>query len=329
MSENCPDRGHSHFMKFRRPSGRNEVSPRERPHPAELKSRGNCDNFLSMKVALAQISPYLGDLNKNLDLHLRYIEKAKSKKADLLVFPELSLTGYTLMDLVDEVALIPDRDPVFKKLKTASRELSLAVGFVEELERGLFYNSAAFLSGGKILHIHRKVFLPTFGMFDEARFYAQGKNFHTFSTPFGKAGMMICRDFLSYGASYLLFAGGAEIIIVVSAAPGRGSAQEEAYESSRMWEIMGETISRFSTVFLVYCNRVGFEDGKNFAGGSFVYSPSGEMIAQAAYIDQDFLLCDIDLKDVREVRKKWPYKRDDRPEIILEALKRTVSQYED
>lgn len=282
-----------------------------------------------MKVALAQISPYLGSLKKNLDLHFQSIEKAKKRKADLLIFPELSLTGYSLMDMVDELSLTPEKNPIFKKLIAASREISLVVGFVEEMEKGLFYNSAAFLSKGKILHIHRKVFLPTFGMFDEARFYAQGKNFHIFPTPFGKAGMMICRDFLSYGASYLLFAGGAEIIIVISAAPGRGTAQEEAYETSRMWEIMGETISRFSTVFLIYCNRVGFEDGKHFAGGSFIYNPAGEMVARAAYVDQDFLFTEINLDEIRKIRKKWPYKRDDRPEIILEALKRIVSKYED
>lgn len=282
-----------------------------------------------MKVALAQISPYLGSLKKNLDLHFQSIEKAKKRKADLLIFPELSLTGYSLMDMVDEVSLTPEKNPIFKKLIAASREISLVVGFVEEKEKGLLYNSAAFLSKGKILHIHRKVFLPTFGMFDEARFYAQGKNFHIFPTPFGKAGMMICRDFLSYGASYLLFAGGAEIIIVISAAPGRGTAQEEAYETSRMWEIMGETISRFSTVFLIYCNRVGFEDGKHFAGGSFIYNPAGEMVARAAYVDQDFLFAEINLDEIRKIRKKWPYKRDDRPEIILEALKRIVSKYED
>jgi NAD+ synthase (glutamine-hydrolysing) len=282
-----------------------------------------------MKVALAQISPYLGNLRKNLDLHFQSIEKAKKKKADLLIFPELSLTGYTLMDMVDEVSLEPGKNPIFKELKAASREISLVVGFVEEMEKGLFYNSAAFLSKGKILHIHRKVFLPTFGMFDEARFYAQGKNFHTFPTPFGKAGMMICRDFLSYGASYLLFAGGAEIIIVISAAPGRGTTLEESYETSRMWEIMGETISRFSTVFLIYCNRVGFEDGKHFAGGSFIFNPAGEMIARAAYVEKDFLFYEINLDEVREIRRKWPYKRDDKPEIILEALKRIVREYED
>jgi predicted amidohydrolase len=140
--------------------------------------------------------------------------------------------------------------------------------------------------------------------------------------------MMICRDFLSYGACYLLFAGGSEIIIVISAAPGRGLSENEGYDSSRMWELMGETISCFSTSFLIYCNRVGFEDGKHFAGGSFIYNPAGKLIAKAPYLDQDFLLYEINLEEIREVRKKWPFKRDDRPEIILEALNRIVKKYE-
>jgi len=282
-----------------------------------------------MKVALAQISPYLGNVRKNFKLHIQYIEKAKKKNIDLLIFPELSLTGYTLKDLVEEVALPLENDPLIDKLVTASREVSFVFGLVEEKERGIFFNSAVFLSAGKILHVHRKVFLPTFGMFEEGKFFAQGKNFHTFSTPYGNTGMMICRDFLHYGACYLLFAGGSEIIIVISAAPGRGISKKESYETSRMWELMGETISRFSTAFLIYCNRVGFENGKHFAGGSFIYNPMGQLVAKASYLDKDFLIQEINLDDIREVRKKWPYKRDDRPEVILEALKRIIKKYED
>lgn len=282
-----------------------------------------------MKVALAQIYPHLGSVQKNFDLHLHYLEKAKKEKVDLLIFPELSLTGYTLMDLVEEMALRPEKDSFFSKLKALSRDLSLIVGFVEEKERGLFYNSAAFLAGGKILHIHRKVFAPTYGMFEEMKFFSLGRNFKTFSTPYGKTGMMICYDFLHYGASYLLFAGGSEIIVVISAAPGRGFSEEGGFESNRMWELMGEAISRFSSVFLFYCNRVGFEDGKRFAGGSFIFNPAGQLVARASYLDEEFLIQEINLDDIREIRKKWPYRRDEKPEIILESLKRIVRDYED
>jgi predicted amidohydrolase len=282
-----------------------------------------------MKVALAQVSSRLGDIDKNLERHIYFVEKARRKKANLVVFPELSLTGYTLMDLVADVALNPGVHPVFKELKVLSRGIDLVVGFVEEKEKGIFYNSAAYLTGGRIAHIHRKVFLPTFGMFEEARFFGQGRSFRPFDTRFGRAGLMICRDFLSYGASYLLFAGGSDLIIVVSAAPGRGFREEGGFVTSRMWELMGEAISYFSTAFVIYTNRVGFEDGKAFAGGSLVFNPKGQLIARASDIDEEMLLADLRLDELREIRKRWTFKRDDRPEIILHALEEIVSQHED
>ncbi len=282
-----------------------------------------------MKVALAQTAPRLGDLQYNLKLHQNTAAKAKKENVDLLIFPELSLTGYTLKDLTQDIAIDPQKDSVFDSLKALSDGMSLVFGFVEEGEDGLIYNSSAFLSQGKTLHIHRKVYLPTYGMFEEGKFFAQGKNFRTFSTPFGKAGMMICYDFLHYGASYLLFAGGSGINIITSAAPGRGITENQSFATSAMWELMGKTISRFSSTFVLYCNRVGLEDGKVFAGGSFIYNPGGNLIAQASYVDEDFLVADIDLEEIKTFRKKWPYKRDDKPEIILEALKRVVKNYED
>ena len=294
-----------------------------------MKWMGICATFPIMKVAIAQIAPLLGDVQKNFRLHADLVEEAKTKKADLIVFPELSLTGYTLQDLVPDVSLRPEKDSVFKKLVDLSRDISIVVGFVEEKDRGLFFNSAAFLSGRKVQHIHRKVFLPTYAMFEELKFFGQGRNFHTFSAPFGKTGMLICYDFLHYGASYLLFAGGAEVIIVISAAPGRGTATEEGWETSSMWELMGEAISRFSQAFVIYSNRVGSEDGKSFAGGSFIYSPAGRLVARSSYIDEEMLIREIDLKEIREIRKKWPYKRDEKPEIICEALKRIISKDED
>lgn len=282
-----------------------------------------------MKIALAQISPKLGNMGQNFRVHIDYIQKAKKKNVDLLIFPELSLTGYTLKDMVEEIALDPQTDPLFAKLKNLSREISFVAGFVEEKEKGQFFNSAAFFSRGKIAHIHRKIYLPTYGMFEELKFFAEGKNFHTFPTHFGKTGMLICYDFLHICSSYLLFVGGSEIIIAISAAPGRGFADEEGYASARMWELMGEAVSRFFQSFVIYCNRVGFEDGKSFAGGSFIYNPGGQLIAKSPYVDEDFLVKNIDLEDIRRFRKSRPYRRDEKPEVTLEAFKRIVAKYED
>jgi NAD+ synthase (glutamine-hydrolysing) len=284
-----------------------------------------------MRIAVAQISPRLGEVGKNISLHLELMEKARREKANLLVFPELSLTGYTLKDLVEELALDPAKDPAFRKILAATRGLTVVLGFVEESheEKGIFYNSAAAVSGGRILQIHRKVYLPTNGMFEEGKFFATGRDFRTFGTPHGRAGMMICRDFLHYGASYVLFAGGADLIVVISAAPGRGVSRRGAFETSRMWELMGETVSYFSTAFVVYANRVGFEEGVSFAGGSFLYGPGGKLLARAAYLEPEFLVHDIDPGAVREARRKWLFKRDEKPEVIWRSLERLIRESRD
>src|SRR5512137_591238 len=151
-----------------------------------------------MKIALAQIAPKLGDVEANVDAHLEFLEKARTKKAELVCFPELGLTGYTLKDLVEEVALDPATDPLFGRLVAGTKGLSAVVGFVEEspADRGLFYNAAAFLADGRLVHVHRKVFLPTSGLFEEAKFFAQGRDFRTFRALFGRVGLLVCRDFL-------------------------------------------------------------------------------------------------------------------------------------
>ena len=284
-----------------------------------------------MNIALAQIAPKLGDVEANVALHLEVLEKARKKKAGLVVFPELGLTGYTLKDLVEEVALDPARDPNFQRIVAATKGLSAVVGFVEEspAARGLFFNAAAFIADGRLVHVHRKVYLPTNGLFEEAKFFAPGRELRAFEAPFGRAGLLICRDFLHYGASYVHYASGADMIVCISAAPGRGVEGGDAFATSRMWELMGEAMSLFSTAFVVYVNRVGSEDGVTFAGGSFVYAPGGRLVAKAAYVDPDLLFCPVDIAAVREARRTWLFKRDEKPEAIWRSLERIVRVPED
>ena len=284
-----------------------------------------------MNIALAQIATRLGDVEANVGLHLDVLEKARKKKAGLVVFPELGLTGYTLKDLVEDVALDPANDPRFRRIVAATKGLSAVVGFVEEspAEKGLFYNAAAFIHDGRVVHVHRKVFLPTNGMFEEAKFFAQGREFRTFTAPWGRVGLLICRDFLHYGASYVHYASGADMIVCISAAPGRGVEGGDAFATSRMWELMGEAMSVFSTAFVVYANRAGLEDGVTFGGGSFVYAPGGRLVARAAYLDPELVVCPVDLSDVREARRKLLLKRDEKPEAIWRSLERIVRAAED
>jgi predicted amidohydrolase len=96
-----------------------------------------------------------------------------------------------------------------------------------------------------------------------------------------------------------------------------------------MWELMGEAVSRFSNAFVIYCNRAGFEDGKAFAGGSFIFNPLGRLIVKAPSLEEKLLFADLDLREIREASQAMPFKRDDRPEIILHALRRIIKSYED
>ncbi|MCP2518932.1 nitrilase [Candidatus Aminicenantes bacterium AC-708-M15] len=281
-----------------------------------------------MKVTVAQIAPRLGDIEKNFQTHLDILENAKKQKSDLVIFPELSLTGYSLQDLVSEVALQVDSNHYFSEFKKISRDISFIIGFVEEKERGIFYNSSAFFNKGEIIHIHRKIFLPNYGIFEEARFFAKGNKFSVISSELGKIGILICRDFLHFPTSYILFVQGVEIIVVVSNSPVRGVSDKEYFESARLWECHGENVARLLTSFVIYCNRVGFEEGLCFGGGSFIFNPFGKIIKKADYIEEEIFSQEIDLQELKHARCMATYKRDDNPELILRELKKALNLIE-
>ncbi|MCY3979286.1 MAG: hypothetical protein OXG23_14405, partial [Chloroflexi bacterium] len=161
---------------------------------------------MRVKIGLAQIYPKLGDVAHNLGVHLSSIKQARESGVDLLVFPELSLTGYQVQDLVPEVALRADADdPVFDKLLQASVDIDIVVGFAHEDARNRFYIANAYLSGRELVHLHHKLYLPTYAMFDESRYFAQGNSVRAFDTRFGRVGMLICEDFWHVSPPYLLW----------------------------------------------------------------------------------------------------------------------------
>jgi len=146
-----------------------------------------------LTAALVQIKPKLGKVADNLSLIRHQITLAIEQGADLAVLPELALTGYFLKDLVPEVAL-PLDSPELAELQELSRRISIAVGFVEVTPDFQFYNSAAWFEDGELKHLHRKVYLPTYGLFDEQRYLGRGDRFRAFDTKFGRVGLLICED---------------------------------------------------------------------------------------------------------------------------------------
>ncbi|MCG2787622.1 MAG: carbon-nitrogen hydrolase [Anaerolineae bacterium] len=279
-----------------------------------------------MNLALAQINTKLGDVNANLEKHLTLAKEAAQSGADLLIFPELSLTGYVLQDIAADVACpASETDPVFKPLLDASRSLDLLVGFVEVDTRYRFYISAAYLSGGEIVHVHRKVHLPTYGIFDESRYFAAGDSFKAFDTRFGRVGALICEDFWHVSSPYLLWMDGADLFYLTSASPGRGIT-DEILGSAQWVQDINRAYAGLFTSFFAHSNRVGFEDGLNFFGGSTVYDPDGRQIARAAYNDEALTLCEIDLAQLRRTRTRLPLLRDENPEMVQKELNRILAK---
>ncbi len=280
---------------------------------------------MKIKVGLAQITPKLGDVEANLALHLKTIEEAAESGVELLVFPELSLTGYRLRDLAFSVAIRPTvKDPIFAKLLEASRDMDIVVSFVEADQRQKFHIAAGYLSGGNLIHLHRKVYLPTYGMFDEGRYFAWGDNVRAFDTRFGRAGILVCEDFWHASTPYILWLDGADILILVSASPGRGLATEQQIGSARWVEHINQAYASMFTDFVIHTNRTGFEDGVTFWGGSTVYDPEGNLIVKGPYYEEALIIAKLDLNQLRRARIRLPLLRDERVELTMRELKRVL-----
>ena len=279
-------------------------------------------HIMRLKLALAQIGTKLGDVQANLELHLDLLDEARKGNADLVLFPELSLTGYVLQDLVPTVSHRPvEDDPVFKPLLKASRDVDVVVGFVDEDNRHRFYIASAYLSGGRVLHVHHKVYLPTYGLFDEGRFFAWGDAIRAFDTRFGRMGILICEDFWHASPPYLLWLDGADILLFASASPGRGLNDSEKLESARWVENVNRSYANLFTCFVAHSNRVGYEDGLNFWGGATVFDPNGERIAQGPYFEEALTFADLDLNQLHRTRARLPLLRDERTSLMVRELR--------
>jgi NAD+ synthase (glutamine-hydrolysing) len=283
---------------------------------------------MKVNVALAQINTKLGGVDSNLEKHLNLIKEAVAQGADLLVFPELSLTGYVLQDLAPTVACRPrGDDPVFKHLLAASQSLDLVVGFVEEDVRNRFFISNAYLSQGSVLHVHRKVYLPTYGLFDEGRFFAWGDHVAAFDTRFGRVGMLICEDFWHASPPYLLWMDGADLFLFSSASPARGLGPNPVLISTQWVDDINRAYASLFTAFVAHTNRVGYEDGLHFAGGSVAYNPDGELLGRAPYHCEALTLVEMDMNQLHRTRARLPLLRDERTSLVLGEMQRILNRH--
>ncbi len=273
-----------------------------------------------LTAALVQIKPKLGRVADNLVLIRQQVTLAIEQGADLAVLPELALTGYFLKDLVPEVAL-PLESPELAALQELSRRISIVVGFVEVTPDFQFYNSAVWLEDGQLKHLHRKVYLPTYGLFDEQRYLGRGDRFRAFDTKFGRVGLLVCEDMWHLSAPYLLAMDGATSLVCLSSSPGRG-VEEGELGAAAAWRNLTTAMARFLTCRVLYVNRVGFEDGVSFWGGSHAVAPSGQIIAAAPEFEESLCLVRLAAGDLRRERISSPLLRDENFCVTQRELER-------
>jgi predicted amidohydrolase len=280
-----------------------------------------------LRIALAQVAPRLGLLEENLARHHELLGEARDRGADLVVFPELGLTGYLLQDLAAEVAM-ERSDPRLAALAAAADGLSAVVSFVEESPDHRLFISAALLEDGTIRHIHRKLFLPTYGMFDERRFFAAGDSLRAVPSRLGlSVGIAICEDFWHLAVPQTLALDGAQVLVNISSSPGRdlAAANEVGLGTAASWRTLMRAYAQLTTSFVVFCNRVGVEESMSFWGGSEVISPAGETLLSAPLWDEGLFTVDVAPLDVRRQRVALPLLRDERPELQARELARIVA----
>ncbi len=265
-------------------------------------------------IALAQISCRRGDKKANLQKIKEYMKKAKEQNAELVVFPELSLTGYTVRDEIYELAeKIPGQSTSL--IEKLAKEIGIYIIFgmpeLSEKTEATLYNSAVLIGPEGFIGKYRKMYLPTHSVFEEKRYFRPGYDAGAFETELGKIGLIICYDIFFPEVSRLMRLEGAKLIVCISASPAVRRTYFETLTTARAIE---------NTTFLAYVNLVGVEDGLQFWGGSRLISPNGTLIAKAKYDEEDIIAGEVNYADIRPVETFVPVLRDLRPEIF-EQLK--------
>lgn len=282
------------------------------------------------RIALAQLAPRLGRVDDNFELARGWLRRGVGEGAQLVAFPELALTGYLLADLVPEVAMRAD-DPRLAALSREAPGVLLALGFVEETDAHRFCNSAALLRDGQLIGVHRKVYLPTYGMFDEARFTRPGDRIrtHAVGEPLGRIGLSICEDFWHASLPMLQALDGASLLVNLAAGPARAPGSSAGLAAIAGWHKMQDTYALLGTVPVAFCNRVGNEEGLTFWGGSRLLRADGSVVAEGPLYEEALVVGSIDSDDLRMQRYGLPLLSDERLELVRRELDRIIAERAD
>ena len=278
---------------------------------------------MNFKIALAQIDPVLGDLEANVHKHVEWATRAEKEGAQLVVFPELSLTGYSIKDMNWDLAVDPVNDArPFKALIDKGKSITIIAGGAEEGPGFGIYNSAFLFEGGTVRTVHRKVYPPTYGMFEEMRYFSPGTGVQAFDTHLGRLGVVVCEDLWHVSLPYLLALDGAQVIISLTASPTRMGGDREELVAATVNSENHRVYARLLSVYIAFCNRVGFEDGVGFWGGSNLVGAGGETIATAKVFEEDLIVAQVDENEIRRARRFSRHFLDEDSRLVEAELRR-------
>ena len=275
----------------------------------------------TLSVAVAQIRCDLGDARANAARHAERIREARDAGADVLLFPELSLTGYRLGADILDVARSRD-DPLIAELAAIAPDMTVALGLVEEGPAAQLYNSSLVLRGGRLLHLHRKLNLPNYGNLEEGKLFAAGNYVETFTTgaPWRQS-VLICADLWNPSLVHLAMLHGATMLLapVNSALEAVGAG----FSNPDSWRLAVRFYAMMYGMPILMANRVGEEAGARFWGGSCIVDPYGEVLADAGD-EEGIAFARLDFDDVRRARFRLPTVRDSNASLVHRELGRLV-----
>lgn len=262
----------------------------------------------TFRIGIGQIPSVQGDVTGNSRLIADCVDRARDLGIEHLVFPELALTGYYIDRSFTHAARRLD-SPEIQELKPLSRHVDLTVGFIEETPSALFYNSSLHLSRGRIISLHRKIYPPTYGRFDERRYFGAGWDVSAYDTPFARMAMLICGDAWHLPLAYLAAHDGADVLLVLAASTWQGLAETTPCHDA--WRWMCQSYALTLSCFVVFANFPAGDPVYDFWGGSFIVGPDGNLIVESQTGEPDLPWADLDPAKLRFQRVQLPFRRDD------------------
>jgi N-carbamoylputrescine amidase len=275
-----------------------------------------------MRLALAQLDVRLGDVDGNVVRARALADEARQAGADLIVLPELSLSGYQVGAVADDLSMEVG-DERLAGLAAAAGDAALVVGFCERTRLNT-YNAAAYFEAGTPLHVHRKLYLPTYGVFEERKHFAPGGTLRAFDTSLGRLAMLVCNDAWQPPLPFLAVQDAAQMLVIP--ADSAAGSYPGALDTRAYWRDITRFYGRMLESYVVFVNRVGSEGELEFWGGSHVVDPCGDLVAEAPEREQAVVVADVDLARVRARRREVPLVREARLGLIAREVERLLGE---